>query len=284
MEYPKIFASGWEDYELIDAGGSRKLERWGKIITVRPERQAYFKSEIPFNEWSKMAHWEFKEGPGQKGTWKKLKNDAPEIWQISYNKLAFNLKLTGFKHLGIFPEQQVNWDFILDLNKSNLKVLNLFAYTGATSCIAKSVDADVIHVDSVKQLITWAAENMESSGLNGIRWVHEDALKFAQRAVKRGDKFDLVIMDPPAWGIGANKEKWKLENKLEELMRFASQLLSADGVLILNTYSPTLELRTIESFAQKILKGRNNDLSELWMKTTSGKELFYGNLLRSTPL
>lgn len=276
----KLYVSGWNDYELIDAGGGKKLERWGSIITIRPEVQAYFRSGKPFDEWRKMAHWEFIEKGSQTGTWKSLKNNAPREWSISYERLKFNLKLTKFKHLGLFPEQRINWDFINERLNPDSKFLNLFAYTGAASVVSRNTGAETTHVDSVKQLISWAKENMELSQLADIKWVHEDALKYTQREVKRGKSYQGIIMDPPAWGIGAKKEKWKLEDKLDELIGNAATLIGRNGFLVLNTYSPQVELGLLRELARKHLVKRNPVVQELWMKTTTGKELFYGNVLR----
>ena len=158
----RTFSEGWKDYELIDAGGSKKLERWGKIVTIRPDRNAYFKSEIGFSKWQKMAHFEFVEDTHTKGEWRSLK-DAPEQWEIEFNDLVFNLKLTKYKHIGLFPEQRTNWDFISQHIKPNRKFLNLFGYTGAASLVARSKGADVFHCDSVKQVINWSKENMMGS-------------------------------------------------------------------------------------------------------------------------
>ena len=276
MSDNRLYTAGWDDYELVDAGGSLKLERWGDIYTIRPEVQAYFKSEKPFDEWRKLAHWEFISKGGQTGIWKALKTNSPKEWKINYGDLAFNLQITKFKHVGLFPEQKINWDFIQENLTSDSNFLNLFAYTGAASVSAKSTNSEVIHCDSVKQLISWAKQNMESSNLEGIKWVHEDALKFAEREVKRNKHYSGIIMDPPAWGIGAKNEKWKLE----DLLKNASSLVGHKGFLILNTYSPTIDRNAIERLAYRIFKKRNFEVKELWMKTTTGKELFYGNLLR----
>lgn len=280
MTEKRLFTQGWKDYELIDAGGGKKLERWGEVITIRPEVQAYFKSGKPFDEWERMAHWEFISKGNQSGVWNAMKPNAPKQWQIGYGSFRFQLQITKFKHLGLFPEQRVNWDFIQNQLNSDGRFLNLFAYTGAASVIARSTGAETIHCDSVKQLISWAKENMESSQLEGIKWVHEDALKFAEREVKRGKRYSGILMDPPAWGIGAKNEKWKLEDKLEELMMNASHLIGINGFLILNTYSPTIDLKTLERMASRVFMKRTFEVKELWMKTTTGKELYYGNLLR----
>ena len=266
----------------MDAGGGKKLERWGDIITIRPEVQAYFRSGKPFEEWYALAHWEYISKAGKSVKWKSLKDGAPEHWAISYNGLKFNLKLTNFKHLGLFPEQKINWDFITDHLNPGGHFLNLFAYTGAASVFAKNNGMDVIHVDSVKQLITWANENMVTSCQEGIRWVHEDALKFLKREVKRGNKYEALIMDPPAWGIGAKKEKWKIEDKIDDLLSQANEVVREDGTIILNTYSPKLSLSDLKQIASLHLSKRKFDAKELWMKTNTGKELFYGNLLRSS--
>ena len=283
MYLERTFAEPWSDYALIDAGGGKKLERWGEIITIRPEVQAYFKPEKPIAEWKKLAHWEFYDKGNQKGEWKSLKENAPDHWTIAFENLRFQLSLTQFKHLGLFPEQVTNWRLFQELLDEQSRFLNLFAYTGAASCIAKKTQADVVHVDSVKQLINWAATNMELSGLSDIRWVLDDALKFAGRSLRRGDKFDGIIMDPPAWGLGLKKEKWRLEDKLPELMKTAADLLSENGVLVLNTYSPQVNAEDILKLSEYYLHQRNNELTELWMKSESGKELYFGLLLRSFP-
>lgn len=282
MSGERIFTEGWTDYELIDAGGGKKLERWGKVITIRPEVQAYFKSEKSFKNWSALAHWEFISKGGQNGVWKQLKKDAPRSWTISYEKLKFQLELTKFKHIGLFPEQRINWDLISKHLSSDGKFLNLFAYTGAASCVARNTGAETIHVDAVKQLINWAKNNMESSRLLNIKWVLEDALKFAVREQKRGNKYTGIIMDPPAYGHGAKGEKWILEEKIDELLAAASAILDENGFLIMNTYSPTLDLPMIQSLAEMYFPNRSFEVKELWMKTTTGKDLYYGNLLRVT--
>jgi 23S rRNA (cytosine1962-C5)-methyltransferase len=280
MSDVRLYTEGWTDYELIDAGGGKKLERWGNTITIRPEIQAYFKSEKSFTEWNKLAYWEFIPKVGQTGVWKQLKRGATKEWTIKYERLRFRLKLTKFKHVGLFPEQRVNWDFIQQNINHGDSFLNLFAYTGAASCVARFKGAETLHVDSVKQLISWARENMEMSQLMNIKWVHEDALKFSSREVKRGRQYKGIIMDPPAWGIGAKKEKWKLEDKLDELLSNVAGLMGKDDFLILNTYSPKVELRLIRELSKLYFPDRRTEAKELWMKASTGKELFFGNLLR----
>lgn len=276
VESKKWYSADWKAYELIDAGNNLKLERWGEIITIRPEYQAYFKSGKSITEWRKIAHFEFHSTGSQKGEWKQL-NPAPTSWDISYKNLTFCMELTRFKHVGLFPEQALNWKAIHTFLKPGMQMLNLFAYTGAASIVARATGADVTHVDSVKQLITWAKKNMEISHLTDIRWICDDALKFAQKEVKREHQYHLIVMDPPAWGIGAKNEKWKIENELEGLMKIASNLLHPNGMLIVNTYSPRMDLSTIRKLALPHFSSINT--VELWKKTTTGKDLFYGNLL-----
>lgn len=280
MENPKSYASPWSDYELLDAGGGKKLERFGDVITIRPDLQAYFKSEWPFQTWNEMAHWEFVEKTNTKGVWKKIKENAPESWTISIDNVTVNLEITKFKHIGIFPEQAFNWSYIQSHLQPHQKFLNLFAYTGIASVVASQMGAEVIHVDSVKQLVTWANKNRESSNAAPIKWVVEDALKFAQREVKRGNKYDGILMDPPAFGLGAKGEKWILEEKLPLLLEAASELLNPSGFLILNTYSPKLTLGMLKRVVTNYFDPKKCEITELWMHTKTGKALFYGNLIR----
>ncbi|MGZ5029406.1 MAG: class I SAM-dependent methyltransferase [Methylobacter sp.] len=275
------YGSPWPDYELLDAGDGKKLERWGKVITIRPEIQADFKPGWPYAQWLDMAHWEFEEQSSTQGRWLNIKLNAPEQWLIAYGNLNFGLKLTKFKHVGLFPEQQANWRFIKERVSAGQKILNLFAYTGAASLVARDAGADVVHVDSIKQLITWANENKERSRLSDIKWVHEDALKFAQRELKRGNKYDGIIMDPPAWGLGAKGEKWKLENHLAGLIETAYGLMNPGAFLILNTYSPKVDLADLAESAGQYFSASQLDIKQLWMLTKTGKELYYGNLLRA---
>lgn len=283
----RIYSNHWADYELIDAGNNKKLERWGEIITIRPDRNAYFKPMLSQKDWNLKAHYEFIEVTKNTGVWKSLKKDFPiseneemASWNISYKKCVFNLRLTKFKHLGLFPEQLTNWEFINNHLSKDSKFLNLFAYTGGASLVANCKDSEVYHCDSVKQIITWAKNNMESSGQEGIHWVLDDALKFASKEVKRGKKYDGIIMDPPAFGLGAKKERWKIETKFPELVQVASQLLSKKGFLIINTYSPKLKEEIINSTVLKYFPSKTIDIKKLSLKTTTGKILEYGELTR----
>ena len=238
------------DYELIDTGDFEKLERFGRYVTVRPEPQAIWHKSLPEEEWERMASAVFRRDANseERGRWL-LGAGMPEQWRIDYRyrgmSLRMRLGLTSFKHVGVFPEQGENWNFIYD-SVAELKarlgreprVLNLFAYTGGASLAARSAGAEVTHVDSVRQVVTWARENMEASGLDGIRWVVEDAMKFVRREVRRGRSYDGIILDPPAYGRGPEGEKWVLGQDIGPMLECCTRLLSAtDGFLVLNLYS-----------------------------------------------
>ena len=244
----------WKDYELIDCGDFCKLERFGKYVTIRPEPKALWKKSLSDDEWNRLAHTRFIPGGGfstagqqDSGSWKTLKR-MEEQWPVTYQPLGLTLRMgmTSFKHVGVFPEQAPNWDFIYE-NTSRLvaasggkpvKVLNLFAYTGGASLAARKAGADVTHLDSVKQVVTWARQNMELSHLDAIRWVVEDALKFVRREARRGNKYQGIMLDPPAYGHGPDGEKWKLDDCLYEMLCLVGEILAPrDSFLILNLYA-----------------------------------------------
>lgn len=281
MFFDRLYSDTWPDYELIDAGGGKKLERFGKIITIRPEIQAYFRSEIPFGEWEKKAHASFIENKGRKGSWKFHRQVAPD-WEIDVLGLKARLEFTQFKHVGIFPEQFDNWKFIREQLRPEDKFLNLFAYTGLASLVARSSGAEVTHVDSVKQLVSWSKENMILSELEDIRWMIDDALKFAQREAKRGNSYQGIVMDPPAFGLGAKGEKWILEERLPELLAAAEAILDKNGFLVVNTYSPKITAENLYQTAKKTFSKRRVEVKELWMKSRTDKDLYFGNVLRVT--
>ncbi|MGB0933037.1 MAG: class I SAM-dependent methyltransferase [Lishizhenia sp.] len=276
----RTYAAGWEDYDLIDAGGEQKLERWGNIVTIRPERQAYFKAHLSKKEWYEKAHAEFVPKGTQSGAWKILQ-EVPSKWKINFHDIQINLALTKFKHVGLFPEQAVNWELLKSELDSSKSLLNLFAYTGVASVVGKFTGAHVTHVDSVKQLISWARVNMEDSHLKDIRWICDDAVKFAHKEVKRGNTYDCLIMDPPAFGLGAKGERWKIEDQLPKLIKLAHSLLKENGLLIMNTYSPRVKLKEIYNEVRRSFPVDNIENTELWQKTSSGNDLFYGHLIRA---
>lgn len=276
----------WEDYELIDCGNFEKLERFGNMVLIRPEPQAVWKKGLPESEWTKRADIRFRGRSATSGDWVKKLPSTPDRWQIRYkNKeiaIAFRLGLTSFKHVGIFPEQAVNWDYISETIASfstpKPKVLNLFAYTGGASLAAKAAGADTTHVDSIKQVVTWANENQELSGLNNIRWVVEDALKFVKRELKRGNRYHGIILDPPAYGHGPKGEKWKLEDHIAEMMRDVVQLLDpTEHFLILNTYSLGFSSLIVENLIRSALPVvQNLETGELYLQATAGSKLPLG--------
>lgn len=237
------------DYELIDSGEFEKLERFGKYVTRRPEPQAIWRKSLSEQQWREFADASFLRDvrSDERGEWQ-FKSALPPHWSIRYRYKAMDIRMklafTSFKHVGIFPEQAENWNFIYDncvsMREQGIKpkVLNLFAYTGGATLAACAADADITHVDSVKQVVTWARENMEQSSLSDVRWIVEDALKFVQREVRRGNRYNGIILDPPAYGRGANGEKWILEDNICEMLECCAQLLESENAfLVLNLYS-----------------------------------------------
>ena len=265
LEYP---SSDWKDYELLDSGSGEKLERFGPYVLRRPEPKALWAPSMAESEWRRLAHVDFSPGAGfgkagkeDSGTWNRRKK-MEDQWVIHYRgeadpethaasdlDLSLRLGLTAFKHVGVFPEQCSNWEYIfretgrlVRIGKANglpvPKLLNLFAYTGAASLAAKAAGADVTHLDSVRQVVSWARENQDRSGLDGIRWVVEDALKFARREARRGNVYQGIILDPPAYGHGPDGERWKLDELLFDLLKTVSAILAPrDSFLVLNLYS-----------------------------------------------
>jgi 23S rRNA (cytosine1962-C5)-methyltransferase len=278
--------SHWKDYELIDCGDFEKLERFGNLVLSRPEPQAVWKKTLSEQDWKKQTHIRFKGKSATSGEWIKSAAHLPDRWNISYtnDEVTINLRLglTSFKHVGVFPEQAVNWDYISsNINKFKTphpKVLNLFAYTGAASLVAKAAGADTTHVDSIKQVVNWANENQELSGLKDVRWVVEDALKFVKRELKRGKKYNGIILDPPAFGHGPNGEKWKLEDHIQEMMHEVVQLLDEqEHFLILNTYSLGFSSVIVENLIKTSFpEVRNLETGELFLQATSGIKLPLG--------
>jgi 23S rRNA (cytosine1962-C5)-methyltransferase len=266
----------FNDYELIDCGDFQKVERFGKYITIRPEPQALWKPAMTLKEWEKLAHVQFIPTNSSSGKWKKLK-EIPDRWNIAYKNLHFRLALTSFKHVGIFPEQSVNWDYIIEsIRKMKIekpRVLNLFAYTGGASLAACSAGADVVHLDSIKQVVTWANANMELSKLNGIRWIVEDAMTFVKKEVRRGKKYNGIILDPPAYGHGTDGQKWKLEEMIDEMMKNVFELLDKEAFLILNTYSLGFSSLIVENL---LGKQKNLQTGELFLQSRSGIKLPLG--------
>ncbi len=283
----------WKDYELLDAGDFEKLERFGVQCLIRPEPQAVWKKKWSKEEWDKTAHVKFVANSSSAGEWKRLKKGNPS-WEIKYfpglgrkgdgheeRGLTFKLNLTSFKHVGIFPEQAVNWETIYDFMKKcdKPKFLNLFAYTGGASLSARLAGADVTHLDSVRQVVSWANENMRLSGLDNIRWMVDDAVKFVKKEIKRGNLYHGIILDPPAYGHGPNGEKWKLEDNLSDLMGEVIQLLHPEKhLLILNAYSLGFSSIIIDNIlrSDKRMAGSKCSSGELFITAKSGIRLPLG--------
>lgn len=257
-------ADNWKDYELIDCSDGERLERWGKYILIRPDPQVIWstpkKNKLWFN--ADARYFRSNTGGGRWEVYKKL----PDSWTIDFNELKFNIKTMGFKHTGIFPEQAVNWEFTADIIRKAgrpVKVLNMFAYTGGATVSALSAGASVAHVDASKGMVQWAKENSVISGVSdkSVRWLVDDCKKFAEREIRRGNKYDIIIMDPPSYGRGPGGEVWKLENEVFALCELCAGLLSDDALLyMINSYttglSPSVMSYILGSVVPKKLKGK----------------------------
>ncbi len=240
---------GWKDYEILDASEGRKLERFGEYILSRPDPQIIWKSDrkAPWNK----ANAVYNRSSSGGGSWD-IKS-LPEVWTINYKRLTFNLKPMSFKHTGVFPEQAVNWDFIYDTVKAAgrpVKVLNLFAYTGAATLAAAAAGAEVCHVDAAKGMVAWAKENAVSSGLREapVRYIVDDCVKFVEKEIRRGKKYDAVILDPPSYGRGPSGEVWKLEDMLFDFLTLLKGVISDDPLFVLlNSYTTGLSSETMKT-------------------------------------
>ena len=288
IEFPE---NSWKDYELLDSGNGEKLERFGAFVLARPEPKALWDKSLTQRDWDRLPHTRFKPGAGfgkagkeDSGTWERLRRMDDQWWiryPLQHAELQLRLGLTSFKHVGVFPEQAPNWEFIYRKCREmeNPKVLNLFAYTGAASLAARAGGAEVTHLDSVRQVVTWARGNMERTDLNGIRWVVEDAMKFARREARRGNLYDGIILDPPAYGHGPDGEKWKLDECLFEMLRTVSSILKPKGsFMVLNLYSNGYSAALGETLVREAfgIKGSSPDVltsGELALNDKFGKVL-----------
>lgn len=280
----------WDEYSLIDSGNYQKLEKFGKMTLMRPEPQAVWDTSMPLNDWYNQANAVFtrKGSSEDKGEWQVRRSEA-EQWFLPYDSenlhLKFRLGLSAFKHVGLFPEQAVNWEFIFSKVKAlepKCRVLNLFAYTGGASLAARAAGAEVVHLDAVKQVIGWARENMEASGLDGIRWVVEDVMKFVKREERRKNYYQGIILDPPAYGRGPKGEKWILEQHLNPLLKICQALLDPEKhFFILNLYSigfsPLIQETLIRSVFPKL---KNPEMGELYLEDSFRKKLPLGSFFR----
>lgn len=240
----------FKEYEILDMSNGQKLERWNEILLSRPDPQIIWKRKQKPALWDSVdAHYTRSKTGG--GEWHIYNKDMPTSWTVRWEDLTFNLKLMGFKHTGLFPEQAYNWHIIRDRIKNanrEVKVLNLFAYTGGASVAALSAGASVVHVDSSRGMVDWAKENVKSSGLASmpIRYIVDDVVKFVEREIRRGNKYDIIIMDPPSFGRGSNKEIWNIENDLYNLVELCTNILSDTPIMFLiNSYTTGLSMNVL---------------------------------------
>jgi len=278
----------WKDYELLDSGNGEKLERFGTYRLRRPEPQAVW-SPIQNEAFWKQYDARYMPDGSHSGNWER-RPKMPDQWYVQYRykgmKLKFRLGLTGFKHVGIFPEQASNWNYIYDAsrNMQGPRVLNLFAYTGGASLAARAAGADVVHCDSIKNIINWARTNMEASGQANIRWLLEDAFKFVKREAKRGKHYQGIILDPPAYGHGPKGEKWQIEEMINELVEGVSQILDPQrGFIVFNSYSLGFSSLVLENLVHTHFgerSKRNGEGGELYMPEKSGRRLPMGVFYR----
>lgn len=276
-----LIANEWNDYELIDTSNGEKLERWKDFYLLRPDPQIIWDNGNLLEKNRKMIHAHYHRSDKGGGAWENLKNIKP-VWQVSYKDLTFNIKQMGFKHTGLFPEQAVNWDFMMNKiknSKREIKVLNLFAYTGGATVACLKAGASVVHVDSSRGMTDWAKENVKTNKLDScnVRYIVDDVVKFVKREIRRGNKYDAIVMDPPSYGKGANKEVWNIEKDLFPLVELCCEILSDKPLFfIINSYTTglskevftnVLKLTVGKKYEGKIyseeigLKPKNNDIT-----------------------
>lgn len=266
--YPLLIADDWQDYELLDSGDGYKLEKFGQYKFIRPDSQAYHKPKTPIENWKADASFSGKDGE-ELGRWQ-FRNNVKEQWPMEWNGIKFYARCTPFRHLGVFPEQSVHWSWCKDLCKDYVKtnmaapkVLNLFGYTGLASLVCASAGAEVTHVDASKKAVTYARENQNLAGLDDakIRWIVEDAIKYVEREIKRGNKYEGIILDPPKHGRGPNGEVFKLEENMYELMRLCQTLLSENAIFMVATvYAVRLSYVAIENVFNNIFESSHGTI------------------------
>jgi len=257
----------FEDVKLLDMANGEKLESWGDYLLIRPDPQIIWSNKKNAKLWEKADARYIRSKTGG-GHWE-VKTKLPDSWQVSFENLTFNIKPMGFKHTGLFPEQAVNWKYMMDKIKKrkqkgiDTKVLNLFAYTGGATVACLSAGASVCHVDSSKGMVAWAKENVISSGLKekAVRYIVDDVIKFVTREIKRGNKYDAIVMDPPSYGRGANGEVWSIEKDLENLLKLCVKLLSDNpAFVIINTYTGGLSGTVIQNLLRMKMEDERKDL------------------------
>lgn len=267
-------ATNWQDYEVLATSAGEKLERWGDVYLLRPDPQVIWKAKEDLSKFQKLNARYVRESTGG-GKWE-IKKKFPESWVISYKNLKFKIKPMGFKHTGLFPEQAVNWDRMIDLVKNAnrpISALNLFAYTGGASVALASAGASVTHVDASKGMVERAKENMALSGLSDrpVRYIVDDCFKFVEREIRRGKKYDVIILDPPSYGRGPNGEMWKLENNLFDFLKECSKVLSEKPLFVLlNSYTTGLQASVLKNLLQLAFNAENIDADEIGLPSKDG--------------
>ena len=265
-------ADEWKDYECIDTANGEKLERWGDVVRCRPDPQVIWDTKASPELWKTAdAHYHRSSSGGGKWEYRK---QIPEQWVVRYKNLAFNIKPMGFKHTGLFPEQAVNWDYMMDKisTRKGAKVLNLFAYTGGATVACAKAGAAVTHVDASKGMVQWAKENAKLSGLQDapIRYLVDDCMKFVEREIRRGNKYDAILMDPPSYGRGPGGEVWKIEDSICQFVRRCTLLLSDDPLFfIINSYTTGLAPTVLINLMKMCLPEGKTQSSEIGLKITS---------------
>lgn len=272
------YTNNWQNYELLDCSGGERLERWGNVTLIRPDPQVIWNTPKNHPKWE-TADAVYHRSQAGGGNWQ-IKNKIPDFWQIDYKNLSFNVKTMGFKHTGIFPEQAVNWDYTMELIKnagSRVKVLNLFAYTGGATIAALKAGAEVVHVDASKGMVQWAKENAVLSGVSDkpVRWIVDDCIKFVQREIRRGNKYDIIIMDPPSYGRGPGGEVWKLENEVYNFVDLCKDVLSENPLMVLiNSYTTGLSPAVMQYILGSVIKpkfGGNVTSDEIGLPVTQSE-------------
>ncbi len=271
------YTTDWKDYELIDCSSGEKLERWNREILIRPDPQVIWKSEKSHRMWAQPSAQYLRSNKGG-GKWNVFKR-MPAAWQVRYKDLTFNVKTMGFKHTGLFPEQAVNWDFVRGIIKNSgredVKVLNLFAYTGAATVACLKEGASVVHVDASKGMTLWAKENAEASGVSegDVRWIVDDCIKFVQREIRRENKYDIIILDPPSYGRGPRGEIWHLEDSIYDFMTIVEQVLSDEPLcVILNSYTTGLSASVMKYILDDVIvkkRGGSSSADEIGLPVTA---------------
>ncbi|MCH5321062.1 MAG: class I SAM-dependent methyltransferase [Eubacterium sp.] len=275
------YTTDWKDYELIDCSCGEKLERWTREILIRPDPQVIWKSEKEHRLWYQASAQYIRSRTGG-GKWQVFKR-MPDAWQVRYKDLTFCIKTMGFKHTGLFPEQAVNWDYTRQLirqsGREDVKVLNLFAYTGGATIACLKEGAEVVHVDASKGMVQWAKENAKLSGVDeeNVRWIVDDCMKFVAREIRRGNKYDIIILDPPSYGRGPKGEIWHLEDSIYDFVRLVSQLISDEPIMVLlNSYTTGLSASVMKYILDDVItkeKGGKVEADEIGLPVSSKNQV-----------